>query len=141
MDFPADAPPVRVVPRRGQHDHRLLPPGGVRTGGEYIPQPPVGLGVELVDDDGGKRKPVLGGGIAGIDLHHAAVPAADLTHAVPAPHQGVVLRLAQGGVLHHVLRALVDDVRIGLVGGEDAHLGPGLPVRDQVVEAQTGGEL
>ena len=52
-----------------------------------------------------------------------------------------MLRLAQGGVLHHVLGALVDDVRVGLVRGEDAHLGPGLPVRDQVVEAQPGGKL
>ena len=65
--------------------------------------------MHLIDDDGGEGKAVLGGGVAGVDLHHTPVPAADLPHALPAPHQGVVLRLAQGDVLHHVLGALVND--------------------------------
>ena len=47
-----------------------------------------------------------------------------------------MLRQAQGGVLHHILGALVDDVGVGLVGGEDAHLGAALTVADQVVESQ-----
>lgn len=63
MDLPANALPVGVIPCRGQHNHRLLPPGGVGAGGEHVPQSPVWLGVELVDDDGGEGKTVLGGGL------------------------------------------------------------------------------
>ena len=52
VDLPADGLPVRVVAGRGQHDHRLLCPGGVGAGRQNVPQPPVWLGVQLIDEDG-----------------------------------------------------------------------------------------
>lgn len=52
-----------------------------------------------------------------------------------------MLRLRESGILHHELGTLIDNIRVGLVGGKDPHLGPGLPVRDQVVEAQAGCKL
>ena len=138
VDLPADALPVRVVPGGGQHDHRLLPPGGVRSHRKHVPQPPVGLGVQLVDEDGGKGIAVLAVRVGGVDLQHAAVFSVDFPPAVPGPGDGVPLRLSQAGVFHHILGALVDDVGVVLVGGEHPHLGPLLPVEEEVVQAQSG---
>ncbi len=144
VNLPADGGPVRIVSGRGQHQDRLLPPGGVGAGGQHLPAGPALLalpGVELVAEDGGEGGTVLVLHVPGVDLHHAAEAGADLPHAVPAPRQGLVGGLRQGGVLHHVLGALVDNIRVFLVHGEDAHIGEGLAVRQKMVQAQAGGKF
>ena len=136
MDLPADGLTIRIISGRGQHDHRLLEPGRVGAHRQDVPQPPVGLGVQLVDDNSRKAETVLGVGVAAVDLHHAAEPCPDLSDAVPAPCQRPVCRLAQCRVLHHVLGALVDDIRVGLIGGENAHLRAALAVIHQQIQPQ-----
>ena len=84
---------------------------------------------------------MLGLGVGGVDLQHAAVPGVDFPLGVHCPGDGIVLRLPETGVLHHVLGRLVDLGGIILVGGEDPHLGPLLPVPQQVVQPQPGGQF
>ena len=141
VHLPADAGAVGVVARRGQHDHRLLPPGGVGAGRQHVPQPAVGLGVELVDNNRAEGVAVLGGRVGGVHLEHAAVLGVDLLAGVHRPGNGVVLRLAQAGVLHHVLGRLVDLGGVFLVGGEHPHPRPLLAVVQQVIQAQAGRQF
>ena len=56
--------------------------------------------------------------------------------AVPAPCQRPVCRLAQCRVLYHVLGALVDDIRVGFIGREDAYLRAALAVIHQQIQPQ-----
>ena len=88
VDFPTDRGAVRVIARRSQYEHGLLPAGGIRAGGQHVPPIPARTaapGVQLITEDGGKGRPVLVVNVAGVDLHHPAEPGADLPHAVPAP--------------------------------------------------------
>ena len=84
---------------------------------------------------------MLGLGVGGVDLHNAAVFGMDLLPGVHRPGDGIMLRLAQAGVLHHVLGRLVDLRGVLLIRGEDAHPRSGLPVPEQMLQAEAGGKL
>ena len=155
VDLPADAVPVRVVARSGQHDPNRLVVGGSGRAGHHVPQLPVRLGVELIEDHAAGLVAVLGVGLRGEHLHQP--------HRDPA--QAAVLRLhppsvfdpllgsddlqlssgdhfgGPGGGLQHEHRRPEHDARIVLIRGAEIHLRVQLPVTEQVIQAQGGGQL
>src|SRR5699024_9576293 len=106
-----------------------------------VPQIPLGLGVQLIKNDGREGISVLRGGLGGVNLQHSTQLCVDFFPGIHSPAYGVVLRLAEAGVLHHVLGSLIDLGGILLVTGEDTNLGAGLSVIEQVIQAKTRRKL
>ena len=133
VDFPTYSLPIRVIAGSGQHDNRLLPPGCVRTGGQYIPEPPIGLGVQLIHDNTAEGITVLSLCISAIYLHCPAKAAVDLPAAVSGPGYRLMSGLSQAAVLHHVFGRLVDDIRIVFIRSKNPNIGHPLPIGQQVI--------
>ena len=53
MDLPADGVAIRVVSGCGQNDPHRLPPAGAGAKGHHIPEIPVGLGVQFIENHTG----------------------------------------------------------------------------------------
>ena len=155
MDLPADAATVRVIAGSGQHQPHRLSVGGAGRAGHHVPQLPVRLGVELVEDHAAGLVAVLGIGLRGEHLHQP--------HDNPA--QAAVLRLhlppvldlflgpddlqfpagdhsgRPGGGLQHEHRRPEHNTCVVLVRGADIDLRVQFPVPKQVVDSQSGGQL
>lgn len=84
---------------------------------------------------------MLGLRVAGIHLEHPAQAGMNFPPAVHRPGQRRTLRPAQAGMFHHILGGLIDDIRIIFICGKDPHLGPVLPVIEQVIQPQPGGKF
>ena len=79
--------------------------------------------------------------VCAVYLQDSAEFCMDLPPGVHRPCNGVMLRLAQTGVLHHIFGRFIDLGRVLLVAGEQAHTGPLLRLAQQMVQAQPGRQL
>ena len=155
VDLPTDGFAVRVVAGRGQHDPYRLLPAGACAEGHNVPQLPVWLRMQLVEDHTAWLVAVLGKSLAGQDDHFA--DGDPLVSAVAGPHPLSVFdrplrlfdfQLAPGQHLggprsrpEHIYRRAEHNAGVVLVGRADVYLSVQLTVSKQMVDTQSGRQL